>query len=139
MTAIAAAIVRLRSHWTSRFVDTCTIVTTTALGALNPTTLQYDAPTTATVYAGVCLIRDQPDRPTHIAVDGQGQPITRPVVILPHDTPAIPRDAVVTVTDSAHNPQLVGRTYRVHHQEHDAYHTHTVVYCERLEPGGDHP
>lgn len=136
MTAVTSAITRLRSIWSDRFIDRCTIVASTGAGTLNPTSLQYEsAPAADSVYVGECLFRPETE-PASSSFDGQGQAVQTTVVLLPYDAPAIPRDAIVTCTASKFNPHLVGLSLRVETDREDSYATRRRIVGTFLQGGG---
>jgi hypothetical protein len=94
-------------------VDTCTITRTTGTS----TNLQTGAvtPTTSTIYSGVCRVQRLPSggvaRPATV---GEAQVYQQPLYVqVPTSVAGVLVDDVVTVTASALDPDLVGRTFWV--------------------------
>ena len=133
---IAAAIDLFRSRWASRFVDTCTIDTTTARGSFNTTTGVYGTATTAQAYSGGCLVR--PARQQHRDVGEQDVLLADVAVTIPHSETDIEPGDTVTVSAAVYDSQLVG-TYRVVDVEVDSWNTHRRLMCRRDMGEGHQP
>jgi hypothetical protein len=113
MTA-ASVLARGRAAAERLMVDECTI-TRAGEGepVFNETTMQYDPPPGSTVYTGRCRVQltgamaGTPEAAERVLV------VQRATVQVPISVTGVEVDDVVTITASAHDPDLVGNRYRV--------------------------
>lgn len=106
----------------SLMVDTCTITRTTGAGAQSETTGRI-TPTSTTVYAGPCQVRVPQAVADTPEVGGRTATIQQAIVKVPVAVTDIEVGDVVTVVSSTHDPELVGRQYRVGALHHKTYAT----------------
>lgn len=94
--------------------DACTIVRGGKASTFDPATGQYTTPAGTAIYTGVCEVQltDSLSASTPDA-GGQVAAISRLTVKVPMSVEDVEVDDVVTITASALDPDLVGRTYRV--------------------------
>lgn len=130
-----SAVTRLRLEWAERFIDTCTIARTGDRGTYNATTLQYDSPTTPSVYSGAALVRPGSTGTTNFGEALQTHHDYE--VYLPHTATGIEPEDRVTVA-VAGDADLDGQVLVVEAVYADAYVTRRMVGC-RLEQGQGNP
>lgn len=108
------ALARGRRAAENLMVDECT-VTRPGSGdpVWNETSMGYDPPPPTTVYAGRCRVQlsaamaNTPEAGERVLV------VQRATVSVPVDVTGIAVGDTVTITAAAHDPDLVGSTYRV--------------------------
>lgn len=95
-------------------VDTCTITRAgEGQGAWNEADMDYDPPPPTTVYTGRCRVQlsaamaNTPEAGERVMV------VQRATVAVPVAATGVRVGDTVTITAAAHDPDLVGNTYRV--------------------------
>lgn len=113
MTA-ASAVARGRTAAERLMVDKC-IVTRPSSGApvWNEDTMGYDLPPGSTIYSGPCRVQLSAAMANTPEAGERVLAVQRSTVSVPMLVTGVQVDDVVTVTASAHDPDLVGNTYRV--------------------------
>jgi len=135
MTATTDAVTELRTHWATRFTDAVTVTRMSGRGTFNETTLAYDSPADASVYAGAALIRPgtNVDRTQYGEQFVTGRPM---LVYVVHDAAVFEVEDLVTVTACVYNPALVGQSLRIVAYEYDSYQTRIELVCRYDEGAG---
>lgn len=133
MTTTTDAVVALRTHWTTRFIDTVAVERVTSRGTFNATTLAYDTPSEGAIYTGAALVRpgDNIDRSQYGDQLVTGLPI---LVYVPHDAAVFQVEDSIEVTACGYDAELVGKTLTVVGFEYDSYQTRQRLVC-RIELG----
>lgn len=94
-------------------VDTCEVK---HLDPEEPTTLNengVDVPNYITRFTSPCKVQERGVQSVEREAGGHEATILRTFVHLPISTAAVEVDDVLTITAATHDPQLVGRTFRV--------------------------
>lgn len=95
-------------------VDTCTVRTGGALGALNPATLQHASVAGDLIYAGKCRVKPAAGNQDRVVDAGEHLVSLWPFTVsLPMSAVGVDVDHIVTVTTSALDAALAGKTLRV--------------------------
>ena len=117
----ASALARGRTAAEALMVDACTITRVTRTTTLPSGEVVHD---TEQVYAGRCRVQDAgqlgPSATTDTVADAHPRQLGWTLQV-PTSATGITLGDVVAVTASAHDPELVGRTWRVldvHHKTH---------------------
>lgn len=114
--------------------DTCTIATPGADAPVyDPATNTSTASGAVQVYAGPVRVQLQAIASDRPLVAGDSLSTVRYVVSVPVGAAAIPKGAVVTITESAHDPGLVGTKFTVRVVLHKSQATALRMECEKLE------
>lgn len=112
--SIDTVTLRGRTAAEARMVDACTITRPGGEDTFNPNTGAYTTPAGSTVYTGACEVQVS-DGLNAQTTEAGGQVVTdqRVTVKVPVSVEGVTVDDVVTITASAHDPNLVDKTYRV--------------------------
>jgi hypothetical protein len=124
----ASAMARGRALAESLMADTCTITRPTTV-TTNPNTGQV-IKTTTTVYSGSCRIQQ---RTTTASEEHTGEQYTRMArfeLQLPMSATGLNEADTVTITASAHDPDLAGRVFKVRDLAHGTHKTARRVGIE---------
>lgn len=129
-----------RDEWADRLVDTCDIKRLAGRGAINATTLQYDAESITDVYLSrPCLIRPlTPGAPVTTDFGQQEVTVTDYVFFFAYDTVGLEvEDRLIPQTVHADgDTELVGQVFRISSIEFDSYKTRMMVTASLdLGPG----
>lgn len=117
--------------------DRCKVQRTVA-GGLNEVTGQYGAPTATTIYEGVCRVA--PTTSGQPTVVGQEEVVYRQTdVFLPHDAPVPREDDIIVVTRAEHDPDMVGRVFRIVDVRLSSNNNARKVSCTNLQPSDNTP
>jgi hypothetical protein len=93
-------------------VDTCRITRTTGTTTHNPTTGRL-VPAVSTVYEGRCQVRVPTSTPETPEAAGRTATVQDAIVKVPLAVTGVEVGDTITVLTAAHDPELVGRTFRV--------------------------
>jgi uncharacterized protein DUF6093 len=103
-------------------VDTCTI-TRSSVAFTDPET-GHQVKTTTTVYAGKCRIQMQMPGSANASEPGEAYLLMLNLSVqVPASVTGVQPGDIVTVTAAAHDPELVGRTFRVKDLAHKTHAT----------------
>lgn len=129
-----------RTRAESLMQDACTI-TVRGVGepVYDPVTNTSVPPQRRTIYTGKCRIRSQRKLLTgsQASVAGAADVITQvdAAVSIPVDAAIVPKAAIITITDSAHDPANIGRVFAVNAVLHETQAMAMKMQCieEQLE------
>lgn len=103
----------MRGTVTAALPDTCTVTRLTARGALNTTTGALAAPTTSTIFTGVCRVRSMTAREREVLI-GEGHEVLGAYIgTIPYNAAGVEVDDFLTVTASNDTPDMVNEEFRV--------------------------
>jgi hypothetical protein len=123
VTQWSGAVAAARRLADDLMVDACTIVRTTGPGVQSEATGRI-SPTVVQVYAGRCQVRVPPFiTPAEPESGGRSATLQTLVVKVPVTVEGIAVGDVVTVTAAAHDPELIGRPFRVEGIHHKTFAT----------------
>lgn len=113
-------------------VDTCTITRSATRGTFNETTLQYDSPTTTSLYTGKCRVKPAGGQVSDRVVQFGEQAVSLwPFqVSVPISVENLAVDDLVTITASSLDPDLVGTVLRVRDVTQGTHITARRLGCE---------
>lgn len=120
---------RGRAFLTASLVDTCTIQHPT--GMTENLVTGVGTPTYSTVYTGPCRVQGgesasgQDIAEAHLAV-------LSPILIVPIEVVGVVEGDVVTITASRHDPELVGRVFRINGPHHKSHATARRFTCTEV-------
>lgn len=126
----APLLARGRAAAEALMVDACTVVRQGAPNT-NPDTGAVSYPGAATVYSGKCRFQSTssagPATASPQELGGAGVLVSTPVLQLPVAVTTVQPDDLVTCTASAHDPGLVGKTWRARPNPRGTHKTKTAV------------
>lgn len=129
----ASVLARARAAAVALMVDACTITRVT--GSTTSPVTGVVTEVTTTVYAGVCRVQDKGALGAASSSDTVGQAFLRQLgwqLQLPMSVTGLAVGDRVTVTSSAHDPDLVGRVFAVRDLFHGTHKTARRVAVEEL-------
>ena len=129
MSTAAAATLAGRRHAEALMVDACTVTQRTGVGTLNETTGAVTTPT-ATVYTGKCRVQSAQPQPRTAEVVERTATMQGLTVSIPVSATAVRVGAVVQITASALDAELVGSRFLVTGVHHKTHATARRLQCE---------
>lgn len=129
--SIPSALATGRRLADSMMVDACTITRTTGAGAQSETTGRI-TPTTSTVYTGPCQVRMPQNAAETPEVGNRTATVQQAIVKVPVAVVEVAIGDVVTVVSSAHDAELVGRTFRVGALHHKTFSTARKLVVDEI-------
>ena len=112
-------------------VDTCTV--TRATGTTFNDTTGRTGSTTATIYTGACRVKAY-DTQAQTPVAGDREWTVYPYIVsLPIAAAEVQVDDVITITDAALDPQLIGRAFIVVALSHKTHATARRLGCKEVQ------
>ena len=128
--SLETAIAYFAQRQAALFRSSCTITRATP-GTFNPATGAITPGTPTTIYTGVCLVRPNAWEGSDTQVGQQEVRYRGARLKLPPDT-AVEKDDIVVVTASQHDPELVGRSFRITDVPHDDWQIGRVAIREEV-------
>lgn len=126
-----AALARARAFAEQGMVDTCVITRSTATFT-NPDTAEQAYETT-TIYTGRCRIQQRTSADARPADVGEAHDLMlRLELQIPMTVTGVQVADSVTVTASAHDPDLAGRTFRIRELAHKTHATARRIGIEEV-------
>lgn len=113
-------------------VDTCTIVRDPGPGTFNPDTGGYTDAADTAVYTGPCRVQLRALDAQTADFGGEAVALTRVQVLLPMTATGIAVEDLVTITQSAYDADLTGRTFRVEAVAAKTHATTRRLDCEQI-------
>lgn len=107
----ASLLARGRAAAEALMVDTCTVKYVS--GVVFNGTSGVDEPTYTTRFTSPCKVQERGVQSTERDAGGREATLVRTTIHLPISAGAVEVDDLVTITVSAHDPQLAGRVFRV--------------------------
>lgn len=135
MSVVTDHVEWFRTKRTSRYTDSITITDLTSRGTFNRATMQYDTPSTSTLYTGLALVRPVTGNVRDRGMEGEV--LYTHTVHVPFSVDGVAPGNEVSVTVSAYDDDLTGAVLTVQDVSADTLLTHRELRCVLSQGGGD--